>query len=110
MQYAVIAYDGTDEEALERRMKVRDAHMQYVVDTRRTKGHLIHGGALLDDTDKMIGSILIVDFPDQQSFDNWYNNDPYVKGNVWQNVQIIPFKTAPAFVGNIPKGPVAASS
>ena len=42
MEFLVIAYDGTDEGALERRMKVREAHL---AQARRLKkdGHLIEG-------------------------------------------------------------------
>ena len=105
MEYAVIAYDATDEGALERRMAVRESHMD-VVKGLREQGHMIHGGALLDDAGKMIGSIIIADFPTRDAFDAWLNNDPYVTGNVWKDIQVVPFKTAPAFLGNIPK-PVA---
>ncbi len=101
MEFAVIAYDGTDEGAQERRMAVREAHMKVVEDLRR-KGHMVHGGALLDDGGRMIGSIITCDFPNREAFDNWLNNDPYVTGGVWQDIRVIPFKTAPPFVSNIP--------
>ncbi len=102
MEFAVIAYDGHDNEALDRRLAAREAHMAMVADLR-AKGHMIHGGALLNDEGQMIGSIIICDFPDRAAFDAWYNNDPYVRGNVWQDVQIVPFRTAPVFADNIPK-------
>lgn len=102
MEFAVIAYDGKDDEAMNRRLAVRDNHM-CLVESLRAKGHMIHGGALLDEDGKMIGSIIICDFPTRKAFDAWFNQDPYVTGNVWQDIQVVPFRTAPPFVGNIPK-------
>ncbi len=100
MEFAVIAYDATDEGALDRRMAVRDAHMA-LIKSLREKGNMIHGGALLDDAGKMIGSIIISDFPTREAFDEWYRQDPYVTGNVWKDVQVFPFKTAEHFRDNI---------
>jgi uncharacterized protein len=108
MEFAIIAYDGKDEEALNRRLAARESHMK-LVESLRAKGHMIHGGAILDDNGKMIGSIIICDFPSREAFDNWFNQDPYVTGNVWQDIQVVPFRTAPPFVDNIPK-PVASST
>lgn len=104
MEFAVIAFDGQDEDAQERRMSVRDAHLKLVASLRQ---HMIHGGAILDDEGRMIGSIMITNFPDRAAFDAWFNQDPYITGGVWQNVQVLPFKTAPSFVGNIPPVPMA---
>lgn len=100
MEFAVIAYDGTDEGAMERRMAVREAHLKVVASLRE---HMIHGGAILNDEGQMIGSIMITQFPDRAAFDEWFNNDPYITGNVWQDVKVVPFRTAPSFVGNIPQ-------
>src|SRR5690606_5047096 len=109
MEFAVIAYDGKDADAPARRQAVREAHME-VIRGLRQQGHMIHGGALLDDDGNMIGSIIISDFPTREAFDAWYQNDPYITGNVWQDVQIVPFRTAPSFVGNIPPKPESAAS
>ena len=100
MEFLVIAFDGDDEKALERRMSVREAHMK-LVEKLRADGYLIHGGAILDDEDKMIGSAVVCQFPDQAAFDAWLANDPYVSGDVWQDIQVMPFRTAPPFVDNI---------
>lgn len=100
MEFAIIAWDGQDEGALERRLSVREKHMAMV---ERYRPHMVHGGAMLDDAGRMIGSILIVQFPDREAFDAWYSQDPYVTGNVWQDVQVVPFRTAPPFATNIPQ-------
>ena len=64
MQFLIIAYDGTDEGALERRMAAREAHL---VGARAMKadGSMIVGGAILDDDGRMVGSSCIVEFPDR---------------------------------------------
>jgi uncharacterized protein YciI len=90
-QYVLIAYDGTDSQALNRRMAARPAHLE---NTRKLKtdGHFIEGGAMLDENGRMTGSIVIVTFPSRQQLEQWLNNDPYVTGNVWQKIEIKPFR------------------
>lgn len=107
MEFLVIAYDGDDDKALERRMAVREDHMK-LVEKLRAQGNMIHGGAILDDDGKMIGSIVVCDFPTQEAFDAWLASDPYVTGDVWQDIQVTPFRTAPPFVDNIRKPAGAA--
>ena len=92
-QYVVIAYDGTDAAALDRRMAVRPAHLENVMPMVET-GQLKAGGAILDDAGKMIGSVTICDFPDRAALDQWLATDPYVTGNVWQKIEVKPFRLA----------------
>lgn len=100
MEFAIIAYDGTDEQALERRMAVREQHM-VIAQRMRDTGRLIHGGAILDDEGRMIGSIAIAQFASRDELDTWLKTDPYIKGDVWRDIQVIPYKTAPPFMDNI---------
>ena len=100
MEFAIIAYDGTDEQALERRMAVREQHM-VIAQRMRDTGRLIHGGAILDDQGRMIGSIAIAQFASLSELDTWLKTDPYIKGDVWRDIQVIPYKTAPPFLDNI---------
>ena len=90
-QYVIIAYDGTDEEALNRRMAARPAHLE---SARKLKadGYFIEGGAMLDENGRMTGSVVIVTFPSREELDKWLYNDPYVTGNVWQKIEIKPFR------------------
>jgi uncharacterized protein YciI len=92
-QYVITAHDGTDADALSRRMAVREKHLANVAPLVEAK-HLIAGGAILDESGKMIGSVTIVDFPDRAALDAWLNNDPYVTGKVWQKIDIKPFRLA----------------
>ena len=57
MQFMIIAYDGTDEEASSRRMTARPGHIDGAR-LLKESGKLIAGGAILDDAEQMIGSTL----------------------------------------------------
>ncbi len=92
-QYVVIAYDGTDSAALDRRMAARPAHLENIKPMVE-KGELVIGGAILDDTGKMIGSVVICDFAVMAKFDHWLKTDPYITGKVWQKIEVKPFRTA----------------
>jgi uncharacterized protein YciI len=69
---------------------------------------MIHGGALLDDEGKMIGSIIIATFPTRDELNAWLARDPYIIGKVWERYEVIPFKTAPSFIKNLPQQPASA--
>ena len=96
MQYLLIAYDGKDEQALERRLKVRSEHIA-LGDRMVQDGQALFGTAILDDEGKMIGSMYVVDFPSRDELDRWLATEPYVTGNVWQDIQIQPCKVGPSF-------------
>ena len=93
MQFLVTAYDGTDEQAQERRAAARPAHID-AAQVLKDGGNLLIGGAILDDAGQMIGSSLIVEFDDRSTLDEWLSNDPYVLGNVWQDITVLPFRVA----------------
>ncbi len=92
--YVVVAHDGTDEAALERRMAAREAHLT-VARRMKTEGKILHAGALLDDNRRMIGSMLVVAFLNRAELDEWLRTDPYVTENVWQNIEVRLFQPAP---------------
>jgi uncharacterized protein YciI len=98
MQFLLTGYDGPDAEALDRRLAVRDQHIA-LGDVLRDAGNMLYGGALLDEDDKMIGSVLILDFAGRDELDAWLKVEPYVTGNVWQRIEIQPFRVGPSFVG-----------
>jgi uncharacterized protein YciI len=93
MQFLLIAYDGTDEGALERRMKVREDHLNKVAGLKKA-GEFLFGGAILDDGGKMIGSMIVYEFSDRQSLDAMLKEEPYITGDVWKKVDIQPFRHA----------------
>jgi uncharacterized protein YciI len=93
MQFLLLAYDGTDVVALERRIKVRDEHFSRISLLKKA-GEFILGGAILDDGGKMIGSMIVYDFPDMQSMEESLKDEPYITGGVWEKIEIKPFRLA----------------
>jgi len=93
MQYIVFAWDGTDDKALERRMNARPAH--FVCDrTLKAENNFILGGAMLDDSCKMIGSTMVVQFKTEEGLKDWLKKEPYITGKVWEKIDVRPFKVA----------------
>jgi uncharacterized protein len=93
MQFVIMARDAVDPEAQARRQAVRPRHLceiQPLVDA----GNILTGGAILDDDGNMRGSVLLVDFPSREALDAWLDNDPYVTGGVWQEIEVVPFRVA----------------
>ena len=93
MQFLLVAFDGTDPEALERRMNVRHAHLENVAVLRRS-GQFMFGGAILDDDGLMAGSMIVYDFPDREALDEYLKTEPYITGDVWRKIDIRPFRLA----------------
>lgn len=92
-QYLIIAQDGKDAKALERRKNVRPNHLAGARKLKENNNFVI-GGAMLDDEDRMRGSIMIVQFETQEDFQRWYDNEPYITGGVWKEIVVKPFKVA----------------
>ena len=93
MQFLVIARDGTDPGAVERRRQTRPAHFE-ALQRLVAKGHIKAGGALLDEQGTMIGSSVIAEFADRAALDAWLEIEPYVVGGVWQEIEVMPFRLA----------------
>lgn len=93
MHFLVMARDGTDEGALDRRLAVREDHL---AGARKLKeqGHFIKGGALLDDKGRMCGSVIMMNFPDRAALDAWLAWEPYATNDVWRDITVSPFKIA----------------
>jgi len=91
--YLVLAYDGTDADAMNRRMAARPAHFEGIKPMLE-RGEVVSGGALLDDDGKMIGSAMMVNFKDRADLDAWLKRDPYVTGKVWQRIEVKPMQIA----------------
>jgi uncharacterized protein len=93
MQFLLIAYDGTDPDALERRMKIRGEHLKRIAELK-SSGNFLFGGAILDDSGKMIGSSIVYEFPDRLALDKKLKEEPYLTEGVWKKVEIRPFRLA----------------
>lgn len=95
MQFVVMGYDGKDDRALDRRMAAREAHLE-MAGQMHEKGYWLFAAALLDDDGKMTGSMIVCDFPSREEMDRlWLEKEPYVKGKVWQTIEVKRVQTAP---------------
>jgi len=83
MQFVVKALDG--EGMLEKRMEVRPLHIEGM---KKLGSHIICAGGLLDDEGKMKGSVLVVQFESREALDDYLAQEPYVKANVWQKIEV----------------------
>lgn len=88
MEFVVFGYDGKDEDAINRRLSVREAHLknaQKLFDENK----LLFASALLDESGKMNGSVMFVDYPSQEVLEEeWLKTEPYIIGKVWEKVII----------------------
>lgn len=108
MAFVVIAHDGKDAEAPQRRQAARPRHMERVRPCAE-RGELLAGIALLDRPDgAMVGSVVVLDLPDEAAVRAWLAEDPYTKEGVWRDVTILPGRVAPlpyrALPGTKPSG------
>ena len=97
MQWLIVARDGTDAAAEARRLRARPAHLENAA-RLQDAGHLLMGGALLDDAGRMIGSAAVAQFETRAELDEWLRTDPYVTGGVWRDIQVTPYRVAPHFL------------
>src|SRR5262249_36416637 len=51
-------------------------------------------GAILNDSGEMIGSAIFADFQGAAALDAWLDRGPYDKQNVWQKIEVKPFRLA----------------
>ncbi|WP_428026070.1 YciI family protein [Arcobacter sp.] len=93
MQYLVIAYDN--ENVLDKRMASRPAHVK-ATQQLMAEGKIVSACALIED-DIMVGSSVLTNFETEDEFNEWLENEPYVKGGVWdmEEIQIVPIKIMP---------------
>ena len=95
MQFIVIAYDGADEGALERRLAVRDAHLKSAKEMF-DNGKWLYAVGILNEDGKMIGSMIVCDFPSRDELEEqWLKNEPYMIGKVWKKVEVNRAHVAP---------------
>ena len=102
MQFLVIGLDGTDEEAMERRLAARAAHIA-LGDELLESGNMWYGAAITDDNGQMKGSALFMDFPSNKELQEWLDREPYVTGGVWESIEIHQCNTRDPWQFNRPR-------
>jgi len=93
LQFILRGLDGTDETAPLRRKMARPAHLENLIPLKKSENYIL-GGALLNDDGNMIGSVLILQFKSHSDLDIYLKTEPYVVHNVWEKIEISPFKVA----------------
>ena len=94
MQFVVIAYDYKDDKALERRLSVREKHLNYAKQMYK-EGKWLFSSALLDEEGKMNGSVIFCDYPSEEVLcSEWLKEEAYVVGKVWEDISVRKVKIA----------------
>jgi uncharacterized protein len=93
MQFLLLAFDSIDNAAIERRLTVRQEHLEKISKMKKS-GEFLFGGAILNDDGKMIGSMILYEFPDRETLDKRLKDEPYMTRGVWQKIEIQPFRLA----------------
>jgi hypothetical protein len=93
MEFLLIGHDGTDEGAMGRRLAVRERHLA-LFDEFSRRGYFKYGCALLDDDEKMVGSLIVCEFASRRELEDlWLSQEPYVLGGVWKATEIRRIRT-----------------
>lgn len=93
MNYLVIARDHPD--AFERRQAQRVAHLAGATQLKK-EGKLLYAVAMLEEG-KMVGSVMVFNFANQEELDLWKQREPYITGNVWKHIEITACAVPPLF-------------
>lgn len=83
MQYIIKAYDGKN--MLEKRLAVRDRHLKNM---SRIIDKVICAGGIMDEEGIMKGSLLVMDFGNEEELNNYLNSEPYILEHVWQDITV----------------------
>ena len=113
MGYAVLAYDGEDEAAPDRRMAARNQHLE-VLTGWAADGRLALGVPLFTAAGRIAGSLMVLDVPDRAGLDAYLAAEPFNAGEgagrVWQRVETLPFRIAPLPYRPLPQPGTPAAS
>lgn len=95
MLYAIISEDKPD--SLQRRLAARPAHLARLQELQN-QGRLVLAGPhpAIDNDDPgeagFTGSLVVAEFDDLRSAQEWAAADPYIEAEVYANVTVKPFR------------------
>ena len=87
MQFIIFAYDGTDKDALSRRMSVRAQHLENI-EKLNEEGHVICAGGMTGEDGNLMGSFLVMEFDSEDDLNEYLKTEPYMTGDVWKDISI----------------------
>ena len=96
MFFIIHAKDYKDENALERRMAVREAHMRGMTNLKN-QGILLMACAHLNDKGDMCGSTLILELDHVSEVHALLEEEVYITNKVWEKIDIYPYLIQPMF-------------
>ena len=96
MQFILTAQDKTDEGAFQRRLDVRQSHIE-LGDKLRDEGKLLFAAGHIDESGKLCGSTMIFDVSSREELEFLLKQEPYLLNNVWDGIKLTPCKVGPSF-------------
>jgi len=88
MQYVLYCLDKSGHAQV--RANNRDAHLAYL---KEHSAAIVFAGPMLDDAGTgMIGSLLVMDFPDRAAAEKFAAGDPYAHAGLFASVRISPWR------------------
>lgn len=92
-----VIYSTDNENSLEKRLSVRDKHVQRLNDLKDQGRLLVAGPMPAIDSEEpgsagFTGSTVIANFESLEDAQQWADNDPYIAANVYKQVIVKPFK------------------
>ncbi len=90
MGFAILAFDSTDPS---RRAAARGRHME-VITRWATDGRLALGTPLFDAQFRPIGSLMILNVPDETHVKEYIGEEPFAREGVWSRFEALPFSIA----------------
>lgn len=102
MPQLLIAMDGEDEQAAERRAASMAAHIERTAELHQTGQHLLGGLLRRPGSDVIAGSLVVMNFDDRTEFDEWLASEPLMTGGVWQQTETFDIMIPPRYLAQPP--------
>lgn len=87
MAYLITCLDRKN--SLSLRLETRDEHIKYL---KKIGRKLVLAGPILDKNNDPKGTVLILDYKDENTVKEFLKNDPYNLRDLFESVKIIKFK------------------
>lgn len=91
--HVVLAWDGEDSGAMERRMAARPAHLG-VISRWAEAGRLTLGVPLFREDGSVAGSLMVLAREDELGVKEYLSEEPFAREGVWARYDAIPFRLA----------------